>query len=370
MANVLALVSFKVFPADMGGQKGVVHFYHHLAAHHRIIMACSKNNEILAQQSPGILPVLFPNRKIYLNVFKLRSLSKIIREKKIECIIAEHSFTGWMAGWLARRHRLPFIIHSHNIEASRFRQMHRSWWKVYFGYEKWIYQKADFSFFISEEDRAFATARFEVDAQKTAVITYGVDEVRHLEDAGKMLRKELALGDEKLLYFNGTLDYTPNREAIENIIKRLLPLLDRKAFAYKLLVTGRRLPAGMEKLFQSHPSVYYKGFVADAVLYYQGADVFLNPVINDAGVKTKLVEAIANGCPVVSMFSGAKGFRKELAAGLFCEVPDNDWETFADVVIEMCPIEKQETPTAFWEYYSWKAVAEKAAKIINQLTNA
>lgn len=370
MANVLGLVSFRVFPSEMGGQKGVTLFYKHLAAHHHVVLACSENNEISDHHSLKIIPALFDNRKINLNVSRLKQIGKIIAQEKIDCIIAEHSFTGWMARWLARKHHLPFIIHSHNIEALRFRQMNRPWWKLYLAHEKWIHRQANFSFFISEEDRQFALDKFGLDRQKTTVITYGVDEVKQIENAGSKLRQQLAVGEEKLLYFNGTLDYAPNREAVENIITRVLPVLDEKRFAYKLLITGRRLPAGMEMLFQSHPSVLFKGFVADASLYYQGADVFMNPVINDAGVKTKLVEAVAYGCPVVSMASGAKGFRKELAGELFREVPDHEWKTFAQAVMEMCHSEKKPTPVGFWAYYSWKSIAANAAEKINQLTNA
>ena len=370
MANVLGLVSFRVFPSEMGGQKGVTLFYQHLAAHHRIVLACSENNETSGQQHAKTFPALHHNRKIYLNIFKLKQLSEIVKKEKIDCIIAEHSFTGWMAWWLARRNHLPFIIHSHNIEALRFRQMNRRWWKLYLAYEKWVHRQADFSFFISEEDLLFAIEKFHLDPQKSTVVTYGVEKVKVIQQAGTKLGQEIGGGDEKLLYFNGTLDYRPNREAVENIIRRVLPILDKKLFAYKLLITGRRLPAGMEKLFQSHPSVLYKGFVIDASLYYQGADVFLNPVINDAGVKTKLVEAVANGCPVVSMESGAKGFRKNLAAGLFRTVPDNAWEQFAETVMEMSQRGKRETPAMFRDYYSWKNIAEIAAEKINQLTNA
>ena len=147
MANVLGLVSFRVFPSEMGGQKGVTLFYQHLAAHHRIVLACSENNETSGQQHAKTFPALHHNRKIYLNIFRVKQLSEIVKQEKIDCIIAEHSFTGWMAWWLARRNHLPFIIHSHNIEALRFRQMNRRWWKLYLAYEKWIHRQAHFSFF-------------------------------------------------------------------------------------------------------------------------------------------------------------------------------------------------------------------------------
>jgi hypothetical protein len=60
--------------------------------------------------------------------------------------MAEHSYAGWIALLLKRSNHVPFIIHSHNLEAIRFRHMQRWWWKGYYHYERWIHQKADCNF--------------------------------------------------------------------------------------------------------------------------------------------------------------------------------------------------------------------------------
>jgi polysaccharide biosynthesis protein PslH len=141
MAKVLALVSFKIFPAHMGGQKGVAMFYQYLSAHDEVVMAASNDHYEPFEAPFPVQTILNPNRRMPANVFRLGELKNIVRKEKVNVIVAEHSYTAWLAYLLKRATGIPFIIHSHNLEAYRFRQMERSWWKLYNRYEKWIHQK-------------------------------------------------------------------------------------------------------------------------------------------------------------------------------------------------------------------------------------
>ena len=65
-------------------------------------------------------------------------------------------------------------MHSHNIEAERFKTVGMWWWKILWHYEKYINRRANFTFCISEKDRQYFINRYKVPAGKTAVITYGI----------------------------------------------------------------------------------------------------------------------------------------------------------------------------------------------------
>ena len=59
--NVLGLVSFRIFPTHMGGQKGVAVFYYYLQKHVNVLLAVSDDNqESKATETAGIL---YPNKK-------------------------------------------------------------------------------------------------------------------------------------------------------------------------------------------------------------------------------------------------------------------------------------------------------------------
>jgi polysaccharide biosynthesis protein PslH len=365
MAKVLGLVSFRVYPTHMGGQKGVALFYEYLQRYAEVLLAVSTDN--VDTNKLQLQRVLFPNKKIYRNISKIGELEAIIKTNEIDVIIAEHSYTAWMASLLKKRTGRPFVIHSHNIESKRFQKMNKWWWKLYNRYEAGIHRKADYNFFISQEDQEFAIEHFKLDRSKCEIITYGIEDIPQEKDKAA-LRKKLGLdSDKSILLFNGTLDYEPNYEAVEKIIDELNPLLKTKLSNYQVVITGNRAPKELAKKMLAAGNLIYTGYVDDVNAYYQAADVFINPVANDSGVKTKLIEAIANHCTTVSTFSGASGIAKELCGDKLHLVPDDSSESFIDKIVECLSANTNGTPQAFFDHYSWENICLKAAKKIEAI---
>ncbi len=361
MTRILALVTFKVFPPQMGGQKGVVFFYQHLKEKTDVFLVVSNNNEA-APPGWDVQPFLFSNRKTYLNAFTILRLRKIIRQKKIEVIVAEHSYAAWLALLLKKTSGIPFVIHSHNIEALRFQQMGRRWWKGYLQYEKWIHQQADHSFFISKEDKEYAIKNFGLQPQKCSVATYGVEMPPPVELTKQQWLQSLGLkGAETIFYFNGTLDYNPNYDAVQGLINNLAPLLQQSLSHFKIIITGNRTPNHLIEQLNLNPHFLYLGFVADVQPFYQLTDVFVNAVQNSSGVKTKVIEALSAGCKVVSFKSGAAGIDASVCGNHLQVVADGDWQLFAQLAIENIGAKKEPLPKAFYDTYLWNNIAKQAA---------
>lgn len=368
MATALALVTFNVFPPRMGGQKGVALFYKHLARHLRVTLAATPDNDAGSARTygVGIRPLLFSNKKIFLNLGRLKALEALVRETSADVLISEHSYPAFMGLRLRKRTGKPLIIHSHNIEALRFRQMGRRWWKAYLAYERWVHRQADFSFFISPEDQDFAIRYFGLPPGKCAVITYGIEQTGiPLSFDKAALKKRLGFQEsEYVLLFNGTLDYAPNLQAVHDLINKVAPWLSTQIDHYKIVITGSRASKELESQLKGHPSIVFKGFVEDIDLYYRAADLFLNPVTNDSGVKTKVIEALANNCTVVSFAAGAAGILKEVCAGKLLSVANGDHEAFSREVVAQLKKESPSTPPEFYECYNWNNIAQKAATLI------
>jgi len=362
MLSVLGVVTFRVFPTHMGGQKGVALFYKYLKQHVHVLLAVSTDNQATSLVKTEKL--LYPNKNIYLNFFKRRQLSTLALSKKIDVIIAEHSYAGWLAWLIHKSSGKPFIIHSHNIESKRFLQMKKWWWKLFYWYEGWIHRKAQFNFFISEEDMEFAIKKFRLIPDKCAVVTYGVEQ-NSFAETKTFLRKQLGWTENKIyLLFNGTLDYLPNYEAVDTVIQTIEPLLRQKLSNYEIVITGNRAPKKLVEKILGSQNVTYTGYVDDVDLYYRAADVFINPVSNDTGVKTKLIEAIANNCTAVSTKSGASGIRKDLCTGKLTVVNDEDWNSFVSSIVECLNQTGTITKPEFYKYYSWNTISKKAAEKI------
>ena len=364
MARLLVIVSYRIFPAHLGGQKGIAKFYHHLQQHHSIHMVVSRNNN--PEQLPfAVEKILYPNNRIGLNIFQLPRLRKIIRENNIDGIVAEHSYTGWMAWLLTKMTGRTFFIHSHNIETARFQQMNKKGWRFFRHYEKWIHQKADFSFFKTDEEQNWAQQNFHLQSSKTAVIPYGVEEFCPIANARQQLKERYKINSPFVFYFNGTLDYAPNTEAVEHLLDTINPMLQETTLAYTIVISGKRLNPALEEKVLAAKNMQYLGFVNDATLLYQSATLFLNPVLNDTGIKTKVVEALANHCTVISAASGATGIPKRICAGKLKTVQDGNWKAFVQLIEESCKEQPADTPPAFFDYFSWKKIVQTAATKIN-----
>ena len=366
MANVLVIVSYRIFPTHMGGQKAVALLCRHLQAYHHIELAVSVDNASPVEVFP-VRKMLFNNKRIARNICRINALRKIVQQNKIDCIIAEHSYTGWIAWLLRKITGTPFIIHSHNNEASRFRQMGKRNWMLYSSYEKWIHQKANFNFFITEEDLTTANRHYLLDPLKSAVIPYGIEENKIIDNAKERLAESFGVSASYLLYFNGTLDYAPNSEAVEMIIKEINPRLMQRGIDFKIIISGKRLLSSFQQQVERMSTICFLGFAPDTTLLYQACTLFINPVTNNSGIKTKVVEALSQHCTVVSTRSGATGIPNYLCADKLFVSEDRHWDGFVDNIMNCLHMPPRETPVAFFNYFQWEKVAAKAALHIDNI---
>jgi glycosyltransferase involved in cell wall biosynthesis len=245
--------------------------------------------------------------------------------------------------------------------------MGKQGWRFYRIYEKWIHRKADFNFFITEEDHSGANRQYSLDPLKSAVIPYGIENNKIIENAKKRLAESLGVSGSYLLYFNGTLDYAPNTEAVEKIINEINPRLLVRGIDFKIIISGKRLHASLQNKVGRISTICYLGFAQETALLYQGCTLFINPVTNDSGVKTKVVEALSQHCTVVSTRSGATGIPNHLSAGKLLVSENRDWDGFVENIINCLQMPPRETPPQFFKYFQWESVAGKAAQHINNV---
>jgi Glycosyltransferase len=166
--------------------------------------------------------------------------------------------------------------------------------------------------------------------------------------------------DEKILLFNGLLDYKPNLDALVAILNQINPVLFQYPnFKYRIIICGKRLPTELNELKEyADKNIIYAGFVHDIEMYFKGADLFLNPVQSGGGIKTKMVEAIAFGTTVITTETGAMGIHRDICGKKLVVVPDNSWNDFAQVIIANAG-NKDVTPASYYDYYYWGSIVKK-----------
>jgi len=369
---VLGIISYPVFPAQMGGQKCVEGFYKQLATQTKLVLAVAKQNRTDSIPNVPIENFLFDHWKGPLNILYLIRLIRLIRKQKIDIIIIEHSYFGWLGLMLRFFTGKKLVIKSHNIEAYRFKDLQRPFWQIYYRYERFVHRKADHSFFITDEDQAYALSKWKLDPQKTSVSTYGVSLDSAIIDLKPTLRKRLVEyfnipHNSTLFLFNGTLNYTPNTDALHVIVYELLPRLRNYRFSFRLFICGKNLSPQWEKVLKEQPELIVTGFVDDISVFMSGTDCSINPVTLGTGIKTKLVEALAYHQTVITTQTGAKGISPELTGQKMKIVPDYNWELFANAMSNFNPYQQANTPAPFFERYYWPAIVDKALVSLQQL---
>ena len=369
--KVLSLVSYKFLPPDMGGQKGIAFFNRYLSKKLSLTCVTIKNNSQLLAEGYVIKNILSNSPFRYINIFYFFSLKDIIRKQKITHLIIEHPYYGWLGILLKWFCSVNLIVHSHNIEALRFKSMGKWWWGILWHYEKFIHKNADHNFFIHGNDSVYAVKNYKLNPGLCTVITYGFELSKAPSAADKQAAKAQICNThkineaDKILLFNGTLGYKPNLDALVVILDHINPLLLAEAgFAYKIVICGNKLPETYQQLrAYSDKNIIYAGFVDDINLYFKGCDIFINPVIDGGGIKTKLVEALGNDLAVISTQSGAIGISTEITGDKLQIVADSDWLSFARVIISFNVAAG--IPDTFFDNFYWGNIAARAAAIIN-----
>ena len=155
-------------------------------------------------------------------------------------------------------------------------------------FESWMFSPYDRAVVLAEPDKAMLLSlqpKLNID-----VIPNGID-----LDQFQLRQTERA---PHTLLFVGSYDYLPNQDAVRVLAHQVMPAVRRQIPQAKLQLVGRNPPAWMRGLANEHIEV--TGAVADVQPYLARAAVFVCPLRIGAGLKNKVLEALAMGIPVAA----------------------------------------------------------------------
>nr|WP_243430953.1 glycosyltransferase [Clostridium botulinum] len=140
-----------------------------------------------------------------------------------------------------------------------------------------------------------------------------------------------AVKERKDLLFVGGFGHGPNVDGITWFCENIFPKVIEKNPNIKLNIVGSKAPDKVLALKSSNVNVV--GFVSDEELkeLYEICRVSVAPLRYGAGIKGKIIEAIANGIPVVTTICGAEGIAND---DNFIIVDDN-CEKFAQNILKL-----------------------------------
>lgn len=166
-------------------------------------------------------------------------------------------------------------------------------------FESWMYAPFGRRVVVSERDRA--ELRQLNPALDWEVIPNGVD--------ADHFRPSTEAREAASLLFTGNFAYEPNIDAALWLARDLFPRLRREHPALQLWLVGNAPPESLRAL--AGEGIKVTGRVPDLRPWLDRATLYLSPLRMGAGIKNKVLEALATGCPLLATPLSADGIAIE-----------------------------------------------------------
>lgn len=112
-----------------------------------------------------------------------------------------------------------------------------------------------------------------------------------------------------VILFTGDMGFPPNVDAALFLACRIFPEIRRVHPDAELRLVGRNPGPRLRNLSGSGSGITVTGAVEDMVPYLHAATVYVAPHFTGAGTRTKLLEAMAAGCAIVTTSIGIEGIK-------------------------------------------------------------
>ncbi|MDQ3936785.1 MAG: glycosyltransferase family 4 protein [Actinomycetota bacterium] len=325
----------------------------------------------LMRARPGLIPAALrePLLAWQCDVFwtKLEPLARgALAEGAFDVVNVNHD---WAGDWVRR---LPLgdtfrVLTAHNLTWAYYRTRARSArgakrfalgaearrWR---GYDERVFELYDRLVTVSEHD-AEVVAR--MTSTPATAIPAGTD-TRALAP-----QPEPEGGNDPVVVFTGSMRWPPNAEGLRWLLREVWPRVRRRVPEARLFAIGADPPEDARALADDHVEI--TGRVPDLEPYFARAAVVVIPILSGAGIRLKLLDALAAGRAIVSTTMGAEG--AVVRAGEHLVVAD-DPESFATAVAELLgdPERRRALGAAARrlaeERYEWEALGDRFAALI------
>jgi glycosyltransferase involved in cell wall biosynthesis len=196
-------------------------------------------------------------------------------------------------------------------------------WRLLKAYEGRMVREFDAVLAVSHEDKAVLQEAAGQPVDITVIpIAIDTDEVTVVEREP----------EPRHILHIGTMYWPPNIDAVKWFVEQVYPLVRQEWPDVQFDVVGSRPPAELLALNEACLGVNVTGYVEDPTLYRQRAAVMVVPVRAGGGMRVKILNALAEGIPIVSTTLGYEGI--EVTPGWDILVGDTP-EAFAAQVLRV-----------------------------------
>jgi glycosyltransferase involved in cell wall biosynthesis len=333
--NILLLTQVLPYPPDSGPKIKTYSVIKYLAQEHRVTLVSfvrgdqSKHVDHLRRYCEAIHTVPIERGALrdawYLGLsffagqpfLMLRDDRKAMRDL-VDRLSAEHAFDVAQAdqlnmGQYAERVPGAFkVLDAHNALWLLYQRLWgtmspgpRRWllgrdWRMLKTYEGRLVREFDAVLAVSDEDKAVlqeaAGQPVDITVIPIAIDTDEVAVVDRQAEPGHILHI-------------GTMYWPPNIDAVQWFIREIYPLVRHERPDVQFDVVGTRPPAELLALNDAGLGINVTGYVEDPTPYQRQAAVMVVPVRAGGGMRVKILNALAEGIPIVSTTVGCEGIK-------------------------------------------------------------
>jgi polysaccharide biosynthesis protein PslH len=134
--------------------------------------------------------------------------------------------------------------------------------------------------------------------------------------------------DQNAVFHLGSLDWMPNQEAVVWFFEKVWPKVITEVPKARFYLAGKNMPDWFKK-YKSQ-SIKILGQVESAPEFMSSHGIMVVPLLSGSGMRIKIIEGMACGCPIVSTSIGAEGIHCHPEKDILLA---NDVDGFAKAVI-------------------------------------
>ena len=215
---------------------------------------------------------------------------------------------------------------------------------------------------VSELDKQIFVDEYGLDPARVSVVDNGVD-----TDYFSLALPEQS--DSLVVMFPANFGYPPNHKAALRLVQKIMPLVWRTRPDAELWLVGQQ-PAPEILALGDNRRVFVTGRVESVIPYFRRASVMCAPLEQGSGTKTKVIEAMSAGLPVVCSKLAAEGLN--VNSGEHAIIDDRD-EVMAAAILRLADQPQEARALAesarrvVERYYAWDAVLPKIEPWLHEL---
>lgn len=175
-------------------------------------------------------------------------------------------------------------------------------WRLLRRYERDFAKSFDVVLTVSEEDRR-AFLDIDIPANKVVVIPISID-----ARGTRQISRDP--GARNVLHV-GTMFWPPNSEGVMWFLSEVWPSIHQANSEVEFDIIGARPPIVLKQKAAHSANVNVHGYVRDTGPYIQRGGVMVVPLHAGGGMRVKILNALAQGIPIVSTSIGCEGIRVE-----------------------------------------------------------